>query len=144
MKRILTIITFFIMFLFQTLSSFAEPAKVMSLNYDDTSSLVYINIMTSSEETAKELKFSKLENPNRIYFDIDNSVLIGGKQQLVFDKAVIKEIRLSQFTTNPDVVRTVITFEEDFDKEVLNEAQAEEDEKLPSPEDLDINFLDAE
>lgn len=115
MKRILTIITFFIMFLFQTLSSFAEPAKVMSLNYDDTSSLVYINVMTSSEETAKELKFSKLENPNRIYFDIDNSVLIGGKQQLVFDKATIKEIRLSQFTTNPDVVRAVITFEEGFD-----------------------------
>ena len=103
------------MFLFQTLSSFAEPAKVMSLNYDDTSSLVYINVMTSSEETTKELKFSKLENPNRIYFDIDNSILIAGKQQLVFDKAVIKEIRLSQFTTNPDVVRTVITFEEDFD-----------------------------
>ena len=71
--------------------------------------------MTSSEETAKELKFSKLENPNRIYFDIDNSVLIGGKQQLVFDKATIKEIRLSQFTTNPDVVRAVITFEEGFD-----------------------------
>lgn len=36
------------------------------------------------------------------------------------------------------------SFEEDFDKEVLNEVQAEEDEKLPSPEDLDINFLDAE
>lgn len=36
------------------------------------------------------------------------------------------------------------SFGEDFDKEVLNEAQAEEDEKLPSPEDLDINFLDAE
>ena len=97
MKRILTIITFFIMFLFQTLSSFAEPAKVMSLNYDDTSSLVYINIMTSSEETAKELKFSKLENPNRIYFDIDNSVLIGGKQQLVFDNIIVKYVEPEYF-----------------------------------------------
>ena len=103
------------MFLFQTLVATAEPSKVMSLNYDDTSSLVFINIMQSDEAHSSELKFSKLENPNRIYFDIDNSILIGGKQQLVFEKSTIKEIRLSQFTTNPNVVRTVITFEEGFD-----------------------------
>ncbi len=103
------------MFLFQTLVATAEPSKVMSLNYDDTSSLVFINIMQSDEASSSELKFSKLENPNRIYFDIDNSILIGGKQQLVFEKSTIKEIRLSQFTTNPNVVRTVITFEEGFD-----------------------------
>lgn len=103
------------MFLFQTLVATAEPSKVMSLNYDDTSSLVFINIMQSDEVPSSELKFSKLENPNRIYFDIDNSILIGGKQQLVFEKSTIKEIRLSQFTTNPNVVRTVITFEEGFD-----------------------------
>lgn len=115
MKRILFYITLFIMFLFGTVSAFAEPSKVMSLNYDDTSALVYINIMESSEGLSEELKFSRLENPNRIYFDIDNSVLIGGKQQLVFEKSVIKEIKISQFTTAPDVVRAVITFEEDFD-----------------------------
>ena len=115
MKRILFYITLFIMFLFGTVSAFAEPSKVMSLHYDDTSALVYINIMESSEGLSQELKFSRLENPNRIYFDIDNSVLIGGKQQLVFEKSVIKEIKISQFTTAPDVVRAVITFEEDFD-----------------------------
>mgnify|MGYP002469478194 CR=1 FL=1 len=103
------------MFLLGTVSAFAEPSKVMSLNYDDTSALVYINIMESSEGLSSELKFSRLENPNRIYFDIDNSVLIGGKQQLVFEKSVIKEIKISQFTTAPDVVRAVITFEEGFD-----------------------------
>ena len=103
------------MFLFQTLASYAEPSKVMSLNYDDTSSIVYINQIQAPENVQQELKFSKLENPNRIYFDLDNSVLIGGKQQLVFDKTSIKEIRISQFSTSPNVVRTVITFEEGFD-----------------------------
>lgn len=115
MKKILFYITLFIMFLLGTVSAFAEPSKVLSLNYDDSSALVYINIMESSEGMQQELKFSRLENPNRIYFDIDNSVLIGGKQQLVFEKTVIKEIKLSQFTTEPNVVRTVITFEEDVD-----------------------------
>lgn len=42
-------------------------------------------------------------------------MLIGGKQQLIFEKSNIKEIKLSQFTTNPDVVRAVITFEEGVD-----------------------------
>ena len=93
----------------------AEPAKIMSMNYDDSSSLVFINTLESSEGLQKEFKISKLDNPNRVYFDIENSVLIGYKQQLVCDKSVIKEIRLSQFTTNPDVVRGVITFEEGFD-----------------------------
>lgn len=103
------------MFLLGTVATFAEPSKVMSLNYDDSSSVVYLNIIGSGEEGQKDLKFSKLENPNRIYFDIENSVLIGGKQQLVFDKSAIKEIRMSQFTTEPDVVRVVLTFEEGFD-----------------------------
>lgn len=93
----------------------AEPSKVMSMHYDDSSSVVFLNIVESPDGLQKNLKFSKLENPNRIYFDLDNAVLIGGKQQLVFDKSQIKEIRLSQFTTDPDVVRGVITFEEGFD-----------------------------
>ncbi len=115
MKRILFLIITFIMFFFQTLQVNAEPSKVMSLNFDDSASMVYINIEEPADAARRELKFSRLDNPNRIYFDIDNSVLIGDKQQLVFDKSSIKEIRLSQFTTNPDVVRAVITFEEDFD-----------------------------
>ena len=51
-----------------------------------------------------------------MYFDIENAVLIGEKQQLIFEKSDLKEIRLAQFETEPQkIVRTVITFEEDFD-----------------------------
>ena len=114
MKRIFFLLISFIR-LFVTLAVNAEPSKVMSLSFDDTANIVHINLIESATTVERELKFSKLENPNRIYFDIDNSVLIGDKQQLVFDKSNIKEIRLSQFTTNPDVVRGVITFEEGFD-----------------------------
>ncbi len=104
------------MFLVQCFASVnAEPSKVMSMHYDDSSSVIFLNILESPEGLPKNLKFSKLENPNRIYFDIENAVLIGDKQQLVFSKSEIKEIRLSQFTTEPDVVRGVITFEEGFD-----------------------------
>lgn len=101
--------------MFLTLSVQAEPSKVMSLKYDDSSSLVYINVDGASASQNAPVKFVRLTNPNRIYFDINEAVLIGPKQQLIFEKSNFKEIRLAQFSTNPDVVRAVVTFEEDFD-----------------------------
>ena len=101
--------------MFLTLSVSAETAKVMSLNYDDSSHIVYINTEGAVTQENFPQKFVRLETPNRIYFDINDAVLIGAKQQLVFEKTDIKEIRLAQFSTNPNVVRVVITLEEDFD-----------------------------
>ena len=111
------IITFFI---FLTLTVSAETAKVTSMTYDDTSSLIFIS--TEGLETVEKPvnKYVRLENPNRIYFDINDAILIGTKQQLVFEKSNIKEIRLAQFSTNPNVVRAVITFEEDFNTSKIN------------------------
>ena len=120
MKRIFLIITTFIIIL-QSLAvpSFAEmePVKVMSLNYDNSSSVIYVTCKDNdiAERIQQPLKYIKLSNPNRIYFDINNAVLIGEKQQLLFEKSILKEIRLAQFETNPNIVRIVITFEEDFD-----------------------------
>lgn len=121
LKRLFFLITFLIFFIQAFLTPvFAdiEPIKVMSLHYDDSSSLVYITTRDSSTEQSAPLplKYVKLTNPNRIYFDINDAVLIGEKQQLIFEKSNIKEIRLAQFETNPkNIVRAVITFEEDFD-----------------------------
>ena len=119
MKRIYLYIVTFLVFLQAFLSPvFAEiePLKVMSMHYDDSSSIVYISTKNNTEDFQNQpLKYSKLDNPNRIYFDINNAVLIGDKQQIFFEKSIIKEIRLAQFETNPNIVRAVITFEEDFD-----------------------------
>ncbi len=93
----------------------AEPAKIMSVNYDDSASLVFINSENISETDTNIPKYIRLSSPNRIYFDINNAVLSGPKQQLVFENSTITEIKLAQFSTNPDVVRVVISFEEDYD-----------------------------
>ena len=120
MKRLFFLITIFILFI-KTLiiPVFAEeePSKVMSMHYDNSSSLVYITCKDLTvNNTLEKIKVVKLDNPKRIYFDLNDAVLIGGKQQLVFEKSPIKEIRLAQFETDPQkIVRTVITLEEDFD-----------------------------
>ena len=112
-KKIFFLITAFLMFLCLAVS--AEPAKVMSLSYDDSSSIVFLNVAIGTDGETFPQKYVRLENPNRIYFDINNAVLIGTKQQLVFEKSNIKEIKLAQFSTEPNTVRVVITFEEGFD-----------------------------
>ena len=90
-----------------------QDIKVTSLHYDNNSSIICISTVNS--ENIPPLKYVKLSEPNRIYFDINNAILIGGKQQLGFENSPIKELRLAQFETNPNIVRTVITFQEDFD-----------------------------
>jgi N-acetylmuramoyl-L-alanine amidase len=120
MKRLFTLIIFFIFMakaFLQPVFADIEPTKIMSLHYDNSSSIVFITAKDSTENKDSEnIKLVRLSNPNRVYFDISNSVLVGEKQQLVFEKSPIKEIRLAQFETNPNkTVRVVITMEEDFD-----------------------------
>ena len=121
MKRIFFVI-FLLIILIQTfllpVNAEVKPIKVLSLKYDNSSSLVYITTRDDIPEqrVQQPLKCVKLTNPNRIYFDINDAILIGDKQQLVFEKSDIKEIRLAQFETMPkNIVRVVITFEEDVD-----------------------------
>ena len=108
---------FFILGAFPPTFANDVPIKIMSLHYDDDSSLIYITSIDGSTQIEdNSIKPTSLSSPNRIYFDINNAVLIGEKQQLVFEKSPIKEIRLAQFETDPNkIVRAVITFEEDFD-----------------------------
>ena len=58
-------------------SAFAEiePIKVMGLNYDDSSSLIYISTRDNFQEQrqTEPLRYVRLENPNRIYFDIKDA-----------------------------------------------------------------------
>ena len=95
LKNLFFLLIFFITFL--TLSVCAEPSKVMSIAYDDSSSLVYINIEQTENIDNSAQKIVRLSNPNRIYFDINNAVLVGSKQQLVFEKTNIKDIIKNKF-----------------------------------------------
>ena len=113
LKNLFFLIITFITLLTLTVS--AETAKVSSMVYDDSSAFVYINVENTSSVDNFPQKYVRLENPNRIYFDINDAILIGPKQQLAFEKSKITEVRLAQFSTNPDIVRVVVTFEEGFD-----------------------------
>ncbi|MCQ2739243.1 MAG: N-acetylmuramoyl-L-alanine amidase [bacterium] len=124
MKRLFFLILIYLYTIFTTFPVMADesPLKVMSLNYDNSSSVICISTTDGSKGalSASTQKYVRLTNPNRIYFDINDAILLGEKQQLVFENSPITGIKLAQFSTNPNIVRTVITFQEDFDTSKIN------------------------
>ena len=118
MKKFIAI---FIMFIFMLLG-FTQRAtaegvfKINSANFDTSSAI--ISLVSSNLEDLPELsdiKVVKLTNPTRVYFDIPNAVLGGQKKDWIFTTAGIKEVKVSQFSSTPYIVRIVVTYDDNFD-----------------------------
>lgn len=100
-----------------TQSVFAEDVyKVTSFNYDTSNSFILLTVPdTIPEPVMQSVKFVKMENPTRAYFDIDSSVLTIPRQDWTFTSNGLKKVIVSQFSTNPDKVRVVMYFDDDYD-----------------------------
>ena len=113
-KFFLTIILLFI-------SIFLNPAqaedvfKITAANFDVSSSLIVLNAQDNTEQAIlNNVKLYHLENPSRAYFDIPSSVLTIPKQDWVFNTQGVKEVKINQFSTEPNTVRVVIYYDETF------------------------------
>ncbi len=73
---------------------------------DKSGSLIAI---TGSGNQNSEIKISRLNSPDRLIVDVNNSMLIGQKKSLNINNTSIKTLRIAQFSTNPDIVRLVLT-----------------------------------
>lgn len=89
--------------------------KITSANFDTSNSMIVLSSPDSSQEPVLEkVKLVNLENPKRAYFDINSAIITIPKQDWIFNSAGIKEVKINQFSTNPNVVRVVMYFDEDF------------------------------
>lgn len=117
MKKILTIISLFLIAInaFVPTASAEEIYKITSANFDTSNSMIVLTTNdTAGAPIMQELKLVKLDNPSRAYFDIDNAVLTTSKQDWTFNSGALKQVKINQFTTNPNVVRVVMYFDDDF------------------------------
>ena len=97
-----------------------ETFKIKGVSIDTSSAAIFVNtIGTYQASITNGIKLIKLPNEHKIYFDINSAVLISKKQDLFFSSGNIQEIKISQFTTNPNVVRIVINFDEKFNLDNL-------------------------
>ena len=113
MKKFL--ITLFLFFITIINVQAEEIYKITSANFDTSNSFIVLN---SPDETAQpildKIKLYHLEEPKRSYFDIPSSILTIPKQDWNFNAKGIKEVKISQFSTDPNIVRVVIYYDDDF------------------------------
>ena len=111
MKRILILVL--LIFLMCVQSVFADE-KITSVNYDTSANMLFLT-STFNAKQVEPIKIVTLSNPNRIYFDIPNTVLSIEKQDYQISSGKdLRQIVVSQNSTNPNVVRVVIYFSENF------------------------------
>ncbi|CDE61060.1 n-acetylmuramoyl-L-alanine amidase [Fusobacterium sp. CAG:439] len=117
MKKILILFTLFIITLFTFVQKACaeELYKFTSANFDTSNSIIVLSGQdTPSGAALQNIKLVKMENPSRAYFDIDSSIITFPKQDWKFQSGGIKEVKINQFSTNPNVVRVVMYFDNDF------------------------------
>lgn len=89
--------------------------KITGANFDTSNSMIVLNIPDeSTEPVLDEIKVVRMENPTRAYFDIPDSILTIPRQNWKFSTKGITEVKINQFSTNPNVVRMVIYYDDDF------------------------------
>ena len=112
-KLFLSIIFLIITFItvFSGVVGAVDVLKVDSVHFDSSDKIIFVSA-TSKDNSARSFKVNSLKEPNRVYFDIENAVLTGQKREFVFEQSPIKEFVISQNSTEPPIVRIVMTLEE--------------------------------
>lgn len=116
MKKLWLIFFIFVTTLFSSVQA-EEALKINSINFDNSDNIIFLTSLNKVQYI--NVKSMKLSNPDRISFDIDNAVLTHPNTSWTFKNSAIKQIKLSQFTTNPHVVRIVITYDKGFNPNKL-------------------------
>jgi len=117
-KKILLTILFIISFAQATFTQ--EIFRVTSVNFDTSHSLIFLTSPDNTTEAImKNVKLTKLQNPKRVYFDINSAVLTAAPQNWYFNEGGLKQLKIGQFSTNPNKIRVVLYLDDDFDQSKL-------------------------
>ena len=111
LKKFILIIFIFIINLFNWAAA-EEVYKINSVHFDNSDNVIFL--ASPSKVQYINVKSMKLTNPDRLIFDVQDSVLTRSNSSWDFKNSDIKQVKVSQFTTNPNVVRIVITYNKDF------------------------------
>lgn len=98
-----------------------EIFRVTSVNFDTSNALIFLTSPDNTSETIMNgVKLTKLQKPKRVYFDINSAVLTKGAQNWFLNSGGVKQVRISQFSTNPAKIRVVLYLDENFDQSKIS------------------------
>jgi len=116
MKNIfIKILCTFAFILFAALNTFAAGLNITSVTYDNSSAFLTINSFDNENyEFTSPPKLYVIDGENKAYFDINSALLKCQTQDLVLSPGGVREIIVKQLSTNPDIVRVEIYYNEGF------------------------------
>ena len=105
-KTFLKILLIFVCMSFQLV--FANPMRVNDITFDSLDSVIFIGTSNTINGEV-QVKKGVLSNPDRIFLDIQNAVLTRKQGSFEIKNGKLSNVRISQFSNNPYVVRVVMT-----------------------------------
>lgn len=119
LKKILFII-FFIFVFVQTAFS-KELFRVTSVNLDTSNQMLFLTSPdNTSEPILNKIKLVKLTKPQRAYFDIDSAMLTAPAQNWYINSGGLTQVKIGQFSSNPNKIRVVMYFTDDFNPQKIS------------------------
>lgn len=111
------IIILIVALLMLTQQAFAgDIFKITSVNFDTSNSLIFLTSPDNTTEgIMKNVKLLKLQNPKRVFFDINSAILTTPAHLWTLNSNGIKQVKINQYSKNPNKVRVVLTLDENFD-----------------------------
>ena len=113
-KLLVLLIILFIGVFSVAVASPAEPVKINTINFDNSDNMIFIGSLSSPNQPMN-IKTFKLTNPNRFGIDIENAILTRPNSSWSFKNSKIRQVKFSQFSTEPAVVRMVVYYNNDLD-----------------------------
>ncbi len=100
---------------FNTVYSAETPLKVNSINFDNSDSIIFLGTSGAIEPSEIKIVKSSLTNPDRVFFDIQNAVLTFPNKTFELKNSRLKQLRIAQNSTEPNIVRIVIWNSANYD-----------------------------
>ena len=85
-----------------------EVLKIKNISFDNSDAMIFLGTVPSSGSSNVVINKGRLLNPERVYFDIENAILARPNGNFELKNSIIKQVKVAQFSTNPNVVRIVI------------------------------------
>lgn len=93
----------------------ADELGITSVFYDNSSAMLTINTFDNSDYTfSMTPKLNIVKYEHKVYFDINFAIKKMKAQDLVINSPDVEEIKISQFSLNPNVVSVVLYSNNNF------------------------------
>lgn len=121
MKKIIYLLLAIFIFSFQLAFADENSTKITSVAFDTSSSVLILSSQNDlNSNLANKIKLVKMSNPNRVYFDLNSTILATKKEDMEFSQGVVKHAVIAQNSVNPDIVRVVLTLDEKYSADKID------------------------